>query len=210
MRLDTPRKGILVTGFGRLRFNAHDGRLNNTVTVFAAYSARAFGEPTRTTYYRGGDVGAEYQAHLKFDALSSLLFGLRGEQEAAYRKRTDKPEPYYDATRSLFAGYLLYQLPLDRLNLSFAVRHDGQIGEQGFTTGRVTAVHDFPDVEARVRASLGTGAKRAHRLPIVLQCRVAARDQYRRGSRDREGPSRRENNGIGHRLLEPVFRYDRL
>ena len=155
----------LVTGFGRLRFNAHDGRLNNTVTVFAAYSARAFGEPTRTTYYRGGDVGAEYQAHLKFDALSSLLFGLRGEQEAAYRKRTDKPEPYYDATRSLFAGYLLYQLPLDRLNLSFAVRHDGQIGEQGFTTGRVTAVHDFPDVEARVRASLGTGAKR----PTVFQ-----------------------------------------
>ena len=150
----------LATGFGRLRFGAPQKRLDNTITVFAARSARAFGEPTRTTYYRGGNVGAEYQGHLKLDARGSLLLGLRAERESAYRKRTDKLEPYYDSSRALFAGYLLYQLPLDHLNLSFAMRHDGEVGGQGFNTGRFTAVRDFPDAEARVRASVGTGAKR--------------------------------------------------
>ncbi len=52
-------------------------------------------------------------------------------------------------------------MPVDaHLNLSFAARHDGEVDAEGFTTGRFTAVYDLPATETRIRASLGTGAKR--------------------------------------------------
>jgi vitamin B12 transporter len=48
----------------------------------------------------------------------------------------------------------------DRLHLSFGARYDGASEGQGFLTGRATAVYDIPETETRLRASLGTGAKR--------------------------------------------------
>jgi vitamin B12 transporter len=156
----------LLTGFGRLRFGSHNDQLANSITVFSARSTREFGEPIRATYYRGSSAGAEYQGNLKLGSMGSLLVGLRAEHESAYSKRVkdgeiaDEIPPTYDSSRFLYAGYLLYQLPLDRLNLSFAIRHDGEEAGEGFTTGRVTGVYDIYETETRFRGSIGTGAKR--------------------------------------------------
>jgi vitamin B12 transporter len=151
----------LLSGFGRLSFAALDGKLANSLTVFATDTKRDFGEPTRDWFYRGSDVGAEYQGNLALGDMGSLLAGVRLEEVRAFKRRSDKPAPDFDSRQVLYAGYLLYQVPVDaHLNLSFAARHDGAFDAQGFTTGRFTAVYDLPAVEARIRASLGTGAKR--------------------------------------------------
>ncbi len=151
----------LLSGFGRLSFAAMDGRLANSLTVFATDTTRDFGEPTRDTAYRGTDVGAEYQGNLALGSMGSLLAGVRLEEVSAFQQRSDQPTPAFDASQVLYAGYLLYQVPVDaHLNLSFAARNDGAVGADGFVTGRFTAVYDMPAVEARIRASLGTGAKR--------------------------------------------------
>jgi vitamin B12 transporter len=149
----------LLSGYGRLLFPSSD-RLNNSLTFFATQTTRLFGEPKHDTDYQGADIGAEYQGVLSLGA-GSLIFGTRLEQESAYQKRTDQALPAFDDARYLYAGYLLYQVPVgDRWNLSFAARHDGEIDGQGFTTGRATAVYDLPEIEARLHASIGTGAKR--------------------------------------------------
>ncbi len=148
----------LVNGFGRVRFGG--GNVANTVTIFTTRSTRAFVEPTRTTFYRGGTTGAEYQGHVRKLGPGDLLVGLRGEHETAYRKRTTSSSPSYDSGRSLLAAYAVYQVPLENLHLSFAARQDVEIGGKSFTTGRATAVYDVPEMETRVRGSVGTGAKR--------------------------------------------------
>jgi len=154
----------LVSGFARLLAPTHGGRLNHTVTVLTARSARTFGEPTRTTFFRGNSTSLDYRGDLSLGR-GMLTFGGKAEAETAYKRRTDKSDPYYDDDRSLYAGYLLYQLPLENLNLSFALRHDAVAGDEGFTTGRVTAVYEMPEHEARIRGSVGTGAN----LPTAFQ-----------------------------------------
>lgn len=151
----------LTSGFGRLTVPAMDGRLTHTLTGFATETRRVFGEPTRDFFYYARDVGLEYQGYLTLGRAGSLILGGRFEQTAASQARTDKPSPVYDDTSLLYAGYALWQVPVDaHLNLSFAGRHDGEVGGTGFTTGRFTAVYDMPAIETRVRGSVGTGAKR--------------------------------------------------
>lgn len=159
---DTERD--LVSGFARLVAPTHGGRLNHTVTVHTARSSRTFGEPTRTTFYRGGSTALDYRGDLTLGR-GMLTFGGKAEAETAYKRRTDKSGADYDDDRALYAGYLLYQLPLEDLNLSFALRHDAIAGGEGFTTGRVTAVYEMPEHEARIRGSVGTGAN----LPTAFQ-----------------------------------------
>ncbi|MHA1554410.1 MAG: TonB-dependent receptor plug domain-containing protein [Alphaproteobacteria bacterium] len=150
----------LVNGFARARFDSAGGRIGNTITVFAARSTRRFEEPSEITFYRGGSSGVEYQGHIKRVGRGDLLVGLRAENESAYKMSVPGVTPDFDTARTLYAGYFVYQLPLDALNLSFAGRHDGEIGGVGFTPGRVTGVYELAEQEARIRASLGTGAKR--------------------------------------------------
>ncbi|MEX0851947.1 MAG: TonB-dependent receptor [Bauldia sp.] len=151
----------LLSGFGRLSFPALDGRLASSLTLFATETTRRFGEPTRDTDFRGTDIGAEYQGNLNLATLGSLTAGARFEQVTAFQKRSDQASPAFDDGRLLYAGYLLYQVPVDaHLNLSLAARHDGELGGDGFTTGRFAAVYDLPEIETRLRGSLGTGAKR--------------------------------------------------
>jgi vitamin B12 transporter len=47
-----------------------------------------------------------------------------------------------------------------RLNLSFTGRYDGEIGGDGFLTGRATAAYSVPETWTKFRASAGTAAKR--------------------------------------------------
>jgi vitamin B12 transporter len=154
----------LLSAYARFSFSSLADRLDHSFTAFGTRNTRHFVEalvPERVTDYRGTSVGAEYQGNLHLDGNRSLLMGARFEQESAFQQRSDKAEPAYDDTRHLYAGYLLYQLPVGyRTNLSFAGRYDGEIGGDGFLTGRATAVYAFPEAEARVRGSIGTGAKR--------------------------------------------------
>ncbi len=93
--------------------------------------------------------------------MGTLLAGARIDRETAYQKVSNKPAPAFDSAQMLYAGYLLYQVPVNaRLNLSFAGRYDGASQGQGFLTGRFTAVYDMSEIETRLRGSVGTGAKR--------------------------------------------------
>ena len=151
----------LLSGFARLSGPLFDGRLNNSLTFFSSGTRRFFEEPTRATNYLGTDTGAEYQGVINLDQAGSLLLGARIEEETGYAKWTDEREAFVDDSRTLFAGYALYQLPVgERLNLSFAGRHDGQIEGEGFTTGRMTAAYDVAELDGLLRGSIGTGAKR--------------------------------------------------
>ena len=98
----------------------------------------------------------------------------------------DQVAPAYDRTRLLYAGYFLYQLPAtERLNLSFAGRYDGEAGGQNFVTGRFTAMYEIPEMEARLRGSLGGPLPR--HCTCDVRGRAPARGCYRTGC---QGPQR--------------------
>ncbi len=151
----------LISGYGRLLFPSADGRIDNSLTFFGTHTTRLYSEPTDNYAYRAGSLGAEYQSHIKLSGGQSLLLGARVEQQTAYQKPSYATMPSFDAKNWLYAGYFLYSLPVgDRLNLSYAGRYDGADKGEGFLTGRATAVYDIPEIEARVHASVGSGAKR--------------------------------------------------
>ena len=151
----------LIDGFARFTTPSHDGKLVHTLTVFGTSTTRDYVEPTRDTKYRGTNVGFEYQGTLKLGVAGSLLGGLRLERETAHQKVSTSASPAFDGGQTLYAGYLLYQLPVnERLNLSFAGRYDGASRGDGFLTGRFTAVYDMSEIETRIRGSFGSGAKR--------------------------------------------------
>jgi vitamin B12 transporter len=157
----------LLSAFGRFSFDAPDGGLKNTFTVFGSQTKRRFDENGPVTNYLGSDVGAEYRGLLALEK-GSLIFGTRFEEEGAYQQKVGHAATF-DTTRSLYAGYFLYQLPVgERLNVSFAGRYDGEVDGQGFTTGRATAVYDVPELNGRIRGSIGTGAKRPTSYQLAL------------------------------------------
>lgn len=151
----------LLSGFGKLTLPSGDGRLLHTINAFATETTRFFVEPKLDTDYRGTDIGAEYQGLLNLGNAVSLLGGFRFEQQTAYQKKSTASKPAFDDTSYLYAGYLLYQLPVgNRTDLTFAGRYDGEVDGDGFLTGRATAVYEIPELEGRLRGSFGSGAKR--------------------------------------------------
>lgn len=151
----------LLSAFGKFTFPTFGGRVNNTINVFVADNHHQYVEPGRTTDYFGNDVGIEYQKLVSFGSAGSLLGGARVEEQTANGSRSDLTAPTFESDVLLYAGYLLYQLPVgERLNLSFAGRHDGEVDGKGFTTGRMTAFYAIPEWQAGIRGSIGTGAKR--------------------------------------------------
>ncbi len=153
-----------MTGYGRLSFDSPDGGIRHTVTGFGTLERRRYSEPAASaTYdYASHTVGGEYQASMRAGALGQLLAGVRLEQERADYTPTDLwgSTGFADtATRyALFAGDQIS--PIDHLFLTFSGRYDGQQGADGFLTGRFTAAYEIPATETKLRASLGTGAKR--------------------------------------------------
>ncbi|WP_421723799.1 TonB-dependent receptor plug domain-containing protein [Bauldia sp.] len=151
----------LFSGFAKFSFPTFDGRVNNSVNFFIANTSREYIEPDRTFNYEGQNLGVEAQKQIGLGNAGSLLAGSRFETQTATGTRSDLDDPTFDNDITLYAGYLLYQLPIgDRLDLTFAGRHDGEIDGDGFTTGRATAFYALPEIEAAVRGSIGTGAKR--------------------------------------------------
>ena len=151
----------LFSSFAKFSFPTLDGRVANSFNLFATRTTRTFGEPDVTTDYWGSDIGLEYQSVVDLGFAGSLLGGLRLEEEGAEQQESTSPDPNFNVERTLYAGYLLYRLPVGRdLDLSFAGRYDGEVAGEGFLTGRMTAVYEIPGADARIRGSLGTGAKR--------------------------------------------------
>lgn len=159
----------VLNAFGRYSFVTLDGRLQNALTFLTTNTRRVLDQLNSGTLnhydYKGSDVGAEYQGVLTLER-GSILVGGNLHMQKASNVNDDAASPDFDKTRSLFAGYLLYQVPVgERLNLSFAGRYDGQFGGDGFTTGRATAVYAIPETETRFHGSIGTGAK----LPTAFE-----------------------------------------
>jgi vitamin B12 transporter len=159
----------VIDAFGRFSFAAFGGALHNSFTVSDTSTSRVLDQLNGVTMqhynYSGSDIGGDYQGVLTLDR-GSLVFGSGLHSQAASNANDDPFSPDFNATRALYDGYVLYQLPIgDRLDLSFAGRYDGEFNGNGFTTGRVTAAYDIPETETRFHASAGTGAK----LPTAFE-----------------------------------------
>ena len=151
----------LVNGFSRLTFPTLDGQLHNSLTAFAMDDSRLVYDDTATpttTNFHGSDVGTEYQGDFTLGSNGTFLFGSRLEEESGTVTGGYTP---FTGKRDLYALYGLDQVNIgDRLHLSFGGRYDGALVGQGFLTGRATAIYDLQETETRLRASIGTGAKR--------------------------------------------------
>ena len=154
----------LVTGYGRLSFASPDGRVKQSLTGFATAARRHNiepGTPDQTYDFASHTVGGEYRATFGAGALGQVLAGVRLEQEQASYAATPSWSGNFDDTATRYALFAGDQIsPIDHLFLTFSGRYDGQPGADGFLTGRFTAAYEIPATETKLRASLGTGAKR--------------------------------------------------
>ena len=155
----------LVTGYGRLSFDSPDGQIKQSLTGFATTEHRHNNEPgpPDAAYdFNSHNVGAEYSATMGAGALGQLLAGVRLEQEqASYSPMTTPASAGFDDTATRYALFAGDQIsPIDNLFLTFSGRYDGEAAADGFVTGRFTAAYEIPATETKLRASLGTGAKR--------------------------------------------------
>ena len=134
-----------------------------SINFFATNNDRQYVEPNvDVPTMPAATIGVEYQKLINLGNAGSLLGGTRVRGPDA-RRAPGAALPVRPSTVPLllYAGYLLYQLPVgERLNLSFAGRYDGAVDGEGFTTGRATANYALPELEAAIRGSIGTGAKR--------------------------------------------------
>ncbi len=157
-------ENTLVTGHGRLSFDSPDGNIKQSLTGFATVEHRRYNEPASPATYEYGShtVGAEYRASMGAGAFGQLLAGARFEQQQAVYTPTDLwGSTGFDDTATRYAVFAGDQIsPIDHLFLTFSGRYDGEQGADGFLTGRFTAAYEIPATETKLRASLGTGAKR--------------------------------------------------
>ena len=194
--------------YGRFTLDTPDFGLTNTFTVFRTDTTRRYIENGPITDYRGTDTGAEYQGLFKLP-VGSLIFGTRFEQEDASQRNPPAPTSF-STSRDLYAGYLLYQLPVgEQLNLSFAGRYDGEVNGTGFVTGRVTGVYELPDWGARIR-SASAPAPSGRRAISFVEPGADVREEHRRRYRLGTDPARRARELLGYRLLQPLRQPDRL
>ena len=153
----------LVNGYGRLSFDSPDGLIKQSLTGFATAEHRFDKEPPNATYdYVSHTVGGEYRASFGAGAFGQVLAGARLEQEqAGYTPHDSYGSTGFDDTATRYALFAGDQIsPIDHLFLTFSGRYDGEQGAEGFLTGRFTTAYEIPSTETKLRASLGTGAKR--------------------------------------------------
>lgn len=154
----------LVSGYGRLSFASPDGSIRQSLTGFANVEHRRYNEPdSSATYdYASHTVGGEYQATMAAGAFGQLLAGGRIEQQqATYAPHDLWGSTGFDETANRYALFAGDQLsPFKNLFLTFSGRYDGQEGADGFLTGRFTTAYEIPTTDTKLRASIGTGAKR--------------------------------------------------
>jgi vitamin B12 transporter len=153
-----------LSGYAKATLPEWNGWLTQSFQAFASSSQRVNREPGGTlplSTFASANVGAEYQAIADLQRAGTLTGGLRIETEHASNAATGSGFSGFDSQRTYYAGYLQHAVTLgDALHLTFAGRYDGEIGGEGFLTGRATAAYEIPDWGTTLRASIGTGAKR--------------------------------------------------
>ena len=171
-------KGLL-SGYGRITWPGNDGGWQQSVTAFGAHETRdntefgaTFGTvdsipcqikstSERQTEFRSHTLGAEYQTTGEAGGLGTVLIGGRIERERASYADSSGGFNVFDSDRTLYALFVQDQVTIaERLNLSFTGRYDGEVGGEGFLTGRTTAAYGIPATGTKLRASAGTAAKR--------------------------------------------------
>jgi vitamin B12 transporter len=155
----------LLSGFARATWPSDEASVEHSLTGFAMKSLRNNLEPGSTiplSEFDAFSFGAEFQRIAEAGALGTLLFGARVEREIAGNEAAGAGFLGYDSDRSLWASYLQDQLTLHdgRLNLVIGGRYDGDFAGEGFLTWRATAAYQIVETATRLRASVGTGAKR--------------------------------------------------
>lgn len=164
------------TIYGRTTADLLDGRFKNSLTLFSSWTDRfyrlrqscydaAFNPFDCRTDYSGRRVGAEYQGDLRLGSAGLLILGARTELETA--ENTEQPLDSLLATKTTFSGsqrtnsaFVLHQFSYgDRLDISLSGRVDVVDASNVFPTWRATAAYRLPEADAKLRGSVGTGAK---------------------------------------------------
>ncbi len=154
------------SGFATLTMPTVNDWLDQTATAFFSTYDRTSREPFGSipeTVSAARTIGGEYRAVANLQDAGQLTVGARLEHEdARSRSATLSGFPGYQGSQSLWAVFGEHQLTLaDRLHLTFSGRYDGAFtGGEGFLTGRATAAYEIAETGTRLRASVGTGAKR--------------------------------------------------
>lgn len=154
-----------VSGFGKILIPSVGGKFDHSFTGFFLDSSRDNRQPGSSLPVSNFDataVGAEYQMVADLSEYGRLLLGARVENEVATnRAETVLTFPGYDSDRNLYAFYAQQQFTFfDDVYLTVGGRYDGEVDGQGFLTGRATVAYAMYETGTKLRASVGTGAKR--------------------------------------------------
>jgi vitamin B12 transporter len=167
----------LITGYARISDTAFDGAYDHSLTAFGTLATRRNRQPPSTTFDFASTVGgAEYQGIAHLQSLGTLLFGSRIEHEVAAYEATGFGFTSFDSARTFYALFAQHEVSFgERLHVSFGGRYDGEFdGGESFLTGRATAAYEMPETGSRLRASIGTGAKRPTAYQVANNLYVEA------------------------------------
>ncbi len=170
-------KGIqtFTTAYGKISAEALDGRMRNSITIFANWLDRvnrvqqgcfdAFFNTYDCDYiFRSRRAGAEYQGDLDLGRAGKTTVGARTEyEEATNREMWLSPVtlnvPRFNASQRTNSIFALHQLPIGPFDFSLGGRVDSVDGVNVFPTWRATAAYTIAGTGTKLRASAGTGAK---------------------------------------------------
>jgi vitamin B12 transporter len=167
----------LLSGYTRLSGTAFDGAYDQSLTAFATIATRHNRQPPSTTFdFRSTVTGAEYQGIADLSRWGTLLIGSRIEHEVAAYEATGFGFTSFDSARTFYALFAQNEVSFaERLHVSFGGRYDGEFeGAEGFLTGRATAAYELAETGSRLRASVGTGAKRPTAYQVANNLYAAA------------------------------------
>jgi vitamin B12 transporter len=167
----------LLSGYARLSDTAFDGAYDHSLTAFGTLASRHNDQPPSTTFdFRSTVTGAEYQGIADLNIWGTFLAGSRIEHEVAAYEATGFGFTSFDSARIFYALFAQHEKSFaERLHVSFGGRYDGEFGgEEGFLTGRATVAYEIPETGSRLRASVGTGAKRPTAYQVANNFYAAA------------------------------------
>jgi len=169
-----------VSGFGKITIPSIGGKFDQSVTGFFLDSSRDNLQPGSSlpvSRFDAASAGAEYQIVADLSDYGTLLVGGRVEHEVAKNTtETVLTFPGYDSEKTLYAVYGQQQFTLfDDVYLTVGGRYDGEIDGQGFLTGRATVAYTMYETGTKLRASVGTGAKRPTAYQIGNNLYAAAK-----------------------------------
>lgn len=154
---DTPDYGKYNQQAGRVgtEFKLFDGRFTNTLALQGTRIDRDnySGTGTKTGWFDGDRVKAEYKGVMRFSKMFSLIGGAAWEETGA--KNNNAPTTRNTADVGSAYAQLLME-PIDGLTLGFGGRVDDHSDFGAFDTYRLTAAYLVPGTETKFRGSIGT------------------------------------------------------